>query len=124
MLFNPPEYHIGEGLLIRYYRLLSDLSQEELEKKCKFKQGVISRAEKGQNIKRDKRIKIAGALNIEPSALTVLPDNWKTELVALVEKMSAAFRKKRSANRQARTGKRKRKNKRKAISKEEFGGYF
>lgn len=125
MLFTQREYHTDEGLLIKYYRLLADLSQAELEEKCQFKPGVISCAEKGQDIKRKKRIKIACALNMEPLELTVLPDNWKTEPVAEVEKLHLDFKNKRSANRRARTGKLKKKNtKRKVIHKEEFGGYF
>lgn len=109
MQFNQKEYHKGEGLLIKYYRLLANLSQEELEKKCHYKNGFVSRLEKGQNTTRDTRICLARAMGREPKELANLKQDWKVKLVPMINEMSAAFIKLRFAGRKAKTSQRKRK---------------
>jgi len=69
MLYLRRQYHELEGLLIKYYRLLRGISQEELADRCHFEKSFVSEVEAGKNITRDTRITFARALCVEPHEL-------------------------------------------------------
>jgi len=104
--FKRIAYQSGETLLIKYYRLLRDLSQDELTDLCKLSEGELSTIESGKNITRNTRIKLAEALNVEPWQLCYFDDLDK--LIASVEEMDIAFKKKRE---EAKKDRRKKKRK-------------
>lgn len=102
MLLKSIAYKNGEALLVKYFRLLRNLSQDELAEACNWKSKTfVSDIENGKNISRDTRLLLATALQVEPWEFCKFDDLDK--LRDTVEKMDAAFKKKRAeAKRQRR----------------------
>lgn len=88
------EYQSAEALLVKYYRLLRNLSQPELADIMGCSDTFISQVENGQNITRDTRIDLANALDCEPWQLCKLETTLE-ELIDTIEKMDIEFKDRR-----------------------------
>lgn len=102
------EYHECEALLIKYYRLLSGMSQGELAKKCHCKKSYVSACEAGKNITRDTRIAFAKALGREPGQLAEVTLDWKEKLLPLVQQLDEQFKAERAAAKRKRKSRKRR----------------
>lgn len=85
--------HIKElGRRIKAYRIMSEMSQQELEEKSGVSKRSISRLEQGESVQTDNLFKIISALGLEENIELLVPDQRKRPSYYLGKKETKIMR--------------------------------